>query len=234
MHKLLGSILACLLFSSTALATDLEKLKATIEKNSSDLTITNLAETPIKGLYELTSGKTIYYVDESGTYLLAGHLYDLASKTDLTKPRLDKLNRIDWDSIPLDQAIVSGDPKGKPVAIFTDPDCGYCQQLEKNIATAKGIKFYTFLFPLESIHPDAKRKSQVMWCSKDPHKTMIDVMLNGKEAKGSIDCKNPIQANIELGMKLGIRGTPTLISPDGRKTSGALSLEALNQWLDQK
>ncbi|MDQ6963203.1 MAG: DsbC family protein [Mariprofundaceae bacterium] len=234
MHKLLGTMIACLMLSSTAFAVDLEKLKATIAKKSSDLTITNLAETPVKGLYELTSGKNIYYIDESGTYLLAGHLYDLYTKTDLTEPRLDKLNRIDWSSLPLDQAIVSGDPKGKAVAVFTDPDCGYCKLLEKNIATAKGIQFYTFLFPLESIHPDAKRKSQVIWCSKDSHKTMIDVMLNGKEAKGKTDCETPIQANIELGMKLGIRGTPTLISPDGRKTGGALSLKALHEWLDQK
>ena len=233
MRKIFGIILACCFISSIAMAADLEKIKTNIAKNASDLTITSLKETPFKGVYELTSDKTIYYVDETGTYLIAGHLYALATKQDITQQRLDAINRIDWNALPLSQAIISGDPKGKKVAIFTDPDCGYCQQLEKNITTAKGIQFYTFLFPLEQIHPDAKQKSQAIWCSDDPHTAMIDVMIKGKKLTGG-DCKNPIEDNIRLGQELGIRGTPTLISEDGRKTAGALSLEALNKWLNQK
>jgi len=215
------------------MAADLEQIKKNIAKNASDLSIDSLKETPIQGLFELASGKNIYYVDESGTYLIAGHLYKLATKEDITQAHLDDLNRIDWSKLPLEQAIVHGDPKGKKVAVFTDPDCGYCKKLERNMIQATGIQFYTFLFPLEQIHPDAKRKSQAIWCNNNPRAEMLRVMLEGKKTKGT-DCKNPIQANITLGQQLGIRGTPTLIATDGRKTGGALSLEALHQWLDQK
>jgi len=209
------------------------QVKDQIRKANSDLTIDDIRETEIPGLYEMKMGNNIYYIDRTGKYLLSGHLFDTSSKQDLTAARLEDINRIDWKLLPLDKAIVSGDPDGMAVAVFTDPDCPYCRQLEKNIKGIKGVKVYTFLFPLTQLHPDSSRKAEAIWCSKNQHEAMTSVMVEDKEIKGG-GCKTPIADIAQLAARLGIQGTPTLISADGRKRSGALPADTLKDWLAQK
>jgi len=93
-----------------------------IRENIPSLPIDAIRPSVISGLYELQVGGQIFYADRTGKYLIAsGHIFDVASHTDLTAQRLEAINKIDWSSLPLEQAIVSGDPDGLPVAIFTDP-----------------------------------------------------------------------------------------------------------------
>lgn len=204
-----------------------------IRKKNSDLTIDDIRETQIPGLYEITIGNNIYYIDRTGKYLVSGHMFDTTTKQDMTAARLEDINRIDWKLLPLDKAIVSGDPKGLEMAVFTDPDCPYCRQLEKNIKGIKGVKIYTFLFPLTQLHPDAARKAEAIWCSKDQHAAMEGVMVDDKSIKGG-GCTTPIADIAQLAAKLGIQGTPTLIARDGRKRSGAMSIETIKAWLAKK
>jgi len=199
-----------------------------------DLPIASISTSPIHGLYELQVGNQIFYADRTGKYLIAsGHIFDTTQHKDLTAKRLEEINAVDWSALPLQQAIVSGDPKGLPVAIFTDPECPYCKKLESALKHAKGIKIYTFLFPLESLHPDARAKSESIWCAKNQHEALLQVMLEGKTlAKAT--CDTPIAANIALAAKLGISGTPTLIAGDGRKRAGASTAAQLKAWLENK
>jgi len=190
----------------------------------------------IPGLYEVRVDNNLFYTDANGEHLISGHIFSTATRKDLTKARLEDINRIDWSILPLKNAIVSGDPKGVPVAVFTDPDCPYCRDLEKELPNVKGVKVYTFLYPLESIHKHARAKSEAIWCAKDQHKALQGVMLENKQAgdiKSTI-CQSPIAQNIALGEKLGINGTPTLIAGDGRKHSGTFSAEQLEAWAKQK
>jgi thiol:disulfide interchange protein DsbC len=203
-----------------------------IRENIPSLPIDAIRPSVINGLYELQVGGQIFYSDRTGKYLIAsGHIFDVTSHTDLTAKRLEEINKIDWSSLPLNQAIVSGDPDGLPVAIFTDPECPYCKKLEISLKGSTGIKFYTFLFPLESIHPQARAKSESIWCSKNQHETMLQVMLENKTLPKAI-CSTPIAKNIALARKLGINGTPTIISGDGRKFSG--NPKQLKAWLESK
>jgi len=203
-----------------------------IRENIPSLPIDAIRPSVINGLYELQVGGQIFYSDRTGKYLIAsGHIFDVTSHTDLTAKRLEEINKIDWSSLPLNQAIVSGDPDGLPVAIFTDPECPYCKKLEISLKGSTGIKFYTFLFPLESIHPQARAKSESIWCSKNQHETMLQVMLEGKTLPKAT-CSTPIAKNIALARKLGINGTPTIISGDGRKFSG--NPKQLKAWLENK
>jgi len=203
-----------------------------IRENIPSLPIDAIRPSVINGLYELQVGGQIFYSDRTGKYLIAsGHIFNVANHTDLTAKRLEEINKIDWSSLPLNQAIVSGDPDGLPVAIFTDPECPYCKKLEISLKGSTGIKFYTFLFPLESIHPQARAKSESIWCSKNQHETMLQVMLENKTLPKAI-CSTPIAKNIALARKLGINGTPTIISGDGRKFSG--NPKQLKAWLENK
>ena len=204
-----------------------------IRAQNSDLNIKTIEETPVPGIYEIVVGSNIYYVDKTGKYLFSGHMFDTSNKSDITAARLQDINRINWSVLPLDKAVVSGDADGLEMAVFTDPDCPYCRKLEQNLKGIKGVKIYTFLMPLTQLHPDAARKSEAIWCSKDQHAAMVDVMVHDKKIEGG-GCKTPINDIAMLAASLGINGTPTIISRDGRKISGALQADKLKQWLSGK
>jgi len=188
---------------------------------------------PIKGLFEIQSGRNIFYSDADGShFVLGGHVIDAVAKKDLTKARQEELNRVDWKILPLDKAVISGDKHGKlKLAIFTDPECPYCRKFEKELEQLKGVKIYNFLFPL-SFHKDAKRWSSAIWCSKDRHKMMTDIMVNNADPAAG-NCDTPIDEIVALGEKLGITGTPTLISGDGRLSAGGKSAPELKAWLQE-
>jgi len=232
------------LFTTPALAgapMNIDKVKATIAANllklSPQLVVKEVRPMDaIPGLYEVYIGDAIFYTDAGGEHMIAGgHIYETATRTDLTQARLEALNRIDFSTLPLKNAIVSGDPKGKPLAVFTDPDCPFCRHLEKEMPNVKGVKVYTFLMPLESLHKHARAKAEAIWCSKNRHKALQAVMLDNKQADDlkAKDCKNPIAENIALGESLGINGTPTLIAGDGRKHAGGMSAAQLEKWVAQ-
>jgi len=232
--KRLGIVLM-LLLGNTAWAADgadvMPATAAQIRANLASLPIDAIHLSPIDGLYELKVGGQIFYADRTGKHVIAsGHIFDSKTRKDLTAARLEVLNTVNWASLPLKNAIVSGDPKGMPVAVFTDPNCPYCKKLEAELKGAKGIKVYTFLFPLEQIHPTARAHAESIWCAKNQHKALMDVMLNGKSLpKGT--CQTPIDANEALARTLGISGTPTMIAADGRKFAGVKSAADLKAWL---
>ncbi len=206
-----------------------EKVAATIRTTLSDMPIKAIHNTPIAGVYEVQVGDTIYYTDKTGQYLINGHMFDTHNKQDLTAKRLADINRINWSDLPLKNAIVSGPKDGLKMAVFTDPDCPYCKRLEQNLQKETGIRVYTFLFPLTQLHPDAYEKSKSIWCAKDQHQAMLDVMLNNKTLSKAT-CKTPIDDNMKLAEKLNVRGTPTIFAEDGRKYTGG----DLKTWLQQR
>jgi len=224
-------ILSLCLASTGALAG--ENVDKDIEKNIrqhlADVPVDWVKPSPVKGLYEIRSSSNIYYVDATGEHVIAGNIFDTSTKQNLTAARLQEINRVDWSSLPLDKAIVSGNPKGVPIAVFTDPDCPYCRGLEKELRNIKTLKVYTFLYPLEGLHPHARAKAEAIWCAKDRHKALLAVMLHDQET-GKADCETPVADIIALGSKLGIRGTPSIIARDGRRISGLVPADRLEAW----
>jgi thiol:disulfide interchange protein DsbC len=217
------------------------KIKETIAKNikrlSPHLVVKSVRPLDaIPGLYEVQVGDTVFYSDASGEHMISGHIFETATRHDLTESRIEDINRIDWKKLPLKNAIVSGDPKGIPLAIFTDPDCPFCRHLEQELRHVKGVKIYTFLYPLVNIHEHARADAEAIWCAKDRHEAMLDIMLHDKQASDikATPCKTPIDENLALGESLNITGTPTLIAGDGRKHAGGFEAEHLMQWLKNR
>jgi thiol:disulfide interchange protein DsbC len=210
---------------------DLELL---IRKQIPEMKIRAVHYSPVPGLYEVQSDNNIFYVDRTGRYLIAnGHIFDTTTKQDLTAARIEQVRRIDWGVLPLDKAVVSGDPNGIEMAVFTDPDCPYCRTLEKSLKDLKGVKVYTFLMPLKRLHSDATRKSEAIWCSKDQHAALTQVMLEDKAITGG-GCDTPLDDIAKLAASLNIHGTPTIIAHDGRTRSGSMPAEQLKAWLTRK
>lgn len=189
----------------------------------------------LNGIYEVVMGKNIGYTDSEGRYFLFGHLFDMQTRQDLTQQRIDEMNKVNFAELPLKDAIkeVRGNGQRKLV-VFSDPDCPFCKKLEPDLALLNNITIYTFLFPIEGLHPDAPRKAKSIWCSNDRLAAWHDYMLNNKLPTANTDCPNPVDQNVLLGQKLGITGTPTLIAEDGRTLRGAASADQIENWLNQK
>lgn len=185
--------------------------------------IESVTKTPFPGLYEVYLDGQIIYTDEAFSYFIAdGRLVDAKTRKELTTARLEELNKVDFDALPLDQAIkvVRGNGRRK-MAVFSDPDCPFCKKLEqKELLGITDVTIYTFLYPLESLHPDAANKAKAIWCAQDRTKAWNDWILNGQLAKSGT-CDVPLDKNAALGRKLGVTSTPTLIFADGKRMLGA-------------
>jgi thiol:disulfide interchange protein DsbC len=187
--------------------------------------------TPWPGVFEVAMGSNLAYVDESGQFFLFGHLFDMKALRDLTTERKDTLTRIDFAALPLADAIREVRGTGaRAFAIFSDPDCPYCRRLEAEMKNISDVTIYTFLMPIESLHPDARAKAIAVWCAENRVSAWHALMWRD-EVASSRECIHPIDHNVELGERLGITGTPTLIAADGRVLPGAASGAQIDAWL---
>ncbi|MDX8410278.1 MAG: DsbC family protein [Mariprofundaceae bacterium] len=230
MASLFLSAQAALAEEEAAEANPVAAIEQAIHAANPDLLIEHvLPLEKIPGLYEVRVGNNIYYTDSSGHYLIVGHIFDTATKQDLTEARMDELSRVDWSMLPLDKSIVSGDPEGTPIAVFTDPDCPFCGRLESEMANVTGLKIHTFLYPLESIHPNARAKAESIWCAENQVEALHAVLVE-RQSLDSAACENPVGDIVRLGSQLGISGTPAIIATDGRMHSGLMSADDLMRW----
>jgi thiol:disulfide interchange protein DsbC len=158
-------------------------------------------------------------------------VFDARTREDLTAKKRDQLLKVDVKSLPLESAvkIVRGDGS-RTLVTFEDPNCPYCKKLFKDLDGLKNVTIYTFLYPILS--QDSFEKSRAIWCAKDRAAAWADLMGKGQAPPAAAaDCKHPLQQVLELGRKLDINGTPTLIFPSGRRAPGAVPLERIEQML---
>lgn len=190
---------------------------------------------PVEGLYEVFTGDNIVYANATGSLLFVGPLVDTATKSNLTNQRIDERNAIDFSTLPFDKAIktVKGDGRHM-LAVFSDPDCPFCKQLEQSIHTFDNVTIYTFLYPITSLHPDAANKARNLWCSADRAQAWQQWMIDGKAAPAVTEsCKaDPIEELRALGQKLRVGSTPTLFFANGQRVAGTLTAEQLKQKFD--
>lgn len=209
-----------------------DALKATLQKKlGSQATVTSVRKSPIAGLYEVALGKQIVYSDASGRYVVLGNIRDTTTGEDLTQARVDELNRIDFASLPLGDAIkvVHGNGSRK-IAIFSDPNCPYCHKIEETLQTVDNVTVYTFLYPILS--PDSTTKAKSIWCSKDRGKAWEDWMLRRSTPSASGNCDvMALENNLKRGQDLNVTGTPTIFLADGNRLPGAVSADELEKAL---
>ncbi len=191
----------------------------------------DMRATPMAGIYEVTMGRNVAYVGSEARYFLFGHLFDMQTQRDLTAERLEQARRIDFTNLPLADAIQSVRGDGaRRLAVFSDPDCPYCKQLEQTLAKLDNVKIHTFLYPLNELHPEARAKAIAVWCAQDRAGAWQALMLDSKPLQ-SADCAHPIDRNIALARKLGVDGTPVLFDSQGRRLAGAAPVDRIEAFL---
>lgn len=213
---------------------DEASLKKAIETAYPKFKVDSVIKTPFPGLYEVFMGGQIVYTDEKLNFLIAeGRLVDAKTKRDLTGERLEELTKIDFGSLPLNQAIkvVKGNGSRKLV-VFSDVDCPFCKRLEQNeLANIEDVTIYTFLYPIESLHPDAANKSRTIWCAPNRVKAWNDWVFNNKLPTTAAKCDVPLENVGELARKIGVTSTPTLFFADGKRLLGAQPYKDIERYL---
>jgi len=195
--------------------------------------IDEVSKAALPGLYEIRINETeIYYTDAQGDYLVVGNVYDTKQHRNLTEERVDKLTAVKFDSLPFKDAftIVRGNGERK-LAVFEDPNCGYCKRFERDLQTINNVTVYMFLYPI--LGPDSVEKSKSIWCAKDRGQTWQDWMVREQAIPASVQMcdTNAIKRNVELGRVHKLNGTPTLIFVDGTRVPGAIDAKQIEKRL---
>lgn len=224
-----------LLLSGTALATFANEavIRKSIAERIPDFPkIDEVRASPIPGLFELRVGLEIFYADAKGEYILqSAQLIDLKTRRNLTEARVEQLSQISFASLPLKDALVWKRGTGeRKLAVFADPNCGYCKRLERTLQELKDVTVYTFVLPI--LGPDSLKKSRSIWCAKDNMGVWLDWMLRAKAPALIDSCDDAaLQRNRQFATKHRIHGTPAILFEDGTRAPGALDLEQIEQRL---
>jgi thiol:disulfide interchange protein DsbC len=262
MIKVLFSVVACVaLFATNSFAmdngghsSDCTSCHTLSVKEASELlkptggTVKTIKYAPIKGMYELLVEKDgkqgLIYIDFAKRHFMQGLIIDFETLKPVTAhtpqelPQPKQPANIDVKTIPLENAIVMGNPNGaRKIYVFTDPDCPYCRKFHAELKTlakiAPDVAIYIMLYPLP-MHPGAFDKSRAILESKSLD--VLDNAFEGKDVAKPVkeESKTRIDDNIKYGISREIAGTPTIVMPDGKIVVGGREAESLKKMLEGK
>ena len=233
LRKLTMVVLAWAALSAAAAYGGEADIRQGFQSRFPDATVESITRTPFAGIYEVVFDGQIAYTDEKLNFVFFGNLYDLRGKAErnLTHERSASLVAQTLKK-STDLAVKRVRGNGKRVLYtFEDQNCGYCRQLQKELAKVTDITIYTFLWPI--LAPDSVEKSKAVWCAKDRGKAWDDLMSRGLEPQNDGKCETPIDKNMQLARRFGIRGTPAIFLADGRQASaGFMQAAEIEQALN--
>ena len=220
-------------FISLSILSDQESIIEQVSKILPvDSEIESIKQTDFPGIYKVYYGEVKpLYVSSDGNYFIFGDMYKISqsgltnlTEIDLNKNRASVLNEINSKeliSFPSDDELYS-------IIVFTDVDCGYCRKLHDEIENynALGISVNYAAYPRSGIGAETFTKMVSAWCSKNP-KEALTKLKKGRKIDSEFCESQPIAKHYALGKKLGISGTPSLFSDDGRLFPGYSSPEDL-------
>jgi thiol:disulfide interchange protein DsbC len=226
----LAALVAAGLIAATAQAQEAAIRKTLAERLPQLGKIDEVNKTPMSGLFEVRVGNELFYTDPDGNFLIQGNLIDTKLQRNLTEERMDKLLAIDFSALPVKDAftIVRGNGKRK-VAVFEDPNCGYCKRFERDLQKVDNVTVYMFLYPI--LGADSTDKSRNIWCAKDKAKAWLDLMVRDQAAPAGSCDTGALARNLEFGRKYKITGTPTLVFADGSRVPGAIGATQVEKLL---
>lgn len=229
------ALTTALALASTVLADEAAVRRMVQSKLGAGGRIESVQRMPVSGLFEVViraaEGPRVYYVDERASVVIVGEMFDAKTGENLTEQRVQRLNAVSWDSLPLEWAVTTTRGSGRrKIAVFSDPNCPYCKRFEKDLAKIDDITVHILLYPV--IKPESVAQTKSVWCSKDRAKAWNDLMLRDIEPTAAADCDTPVEKLVALGRKLGANSTPTWFLEDGRRYKGAIPLDELTRLLD--
>ena len=210
--------------------------RAAILKKIDGLKLEDVRLTPINGVFEITRGAAISYVSSDGRYVIMGadaDMYDIDTDTNLTENRRRGLRNGMLGAIPESEMIVFSpkDPK-YTITVFTDIDCGYCRRLHSQIAEYNklGIRVRYLFYPRSGPDTESWHKAEQVWCSANRNEALTrakrDEPINAPKCPADV-----IARDWELGHKLAVEGTPSIVLPSGEMLGGYAPPAQLAKYL---
>lgn len=240
MKKLLFCLLAALptiaLSAETAGADSASQaaIKATITKKFPEVQVDAVRPSAMKGIYEVVMGADIAYVSADGKFLIAGDMYEIDSRTNLTeagrqKTRVEALAKLD----EREMIVFKPENVKHTITVFTDVDCGYCRKLHSEISQLNdlGVQVRYLAYPRAGPGTEDWRKMEAVWCSKD-RKNAITEAKAGRAVKAA-QCSTPVAKQFKLGEQMGVRGTPAIFTTSGDYIGGYLTPGQMLKELDR-
>lgn len=221
----LALVLPGLLATSMAIAATPEALN-TLEVNGQKMPIKQVLETPIEGIYEvqLETGEN-FYTNAEGSYFLIGDLLENTAEglVNLTEQRRNAERAEQIAAIPADEKILyrgTEEPKAT-ITVFTDTTCGYCRKFHQEIPQLNkmGIAVSYLAFPRGGMLSEGARRLEQVWCADNRTEALTDAKQDTLPEKAP-DCDNPVASQYQLGLELGVQGTPAIVLPDGTMVPG--------------
>ena len=229
--------LALLALANVALADD-SKLLDVLQTSMPHVTVLSVRESNVTGIREIEVAEhsSFMYVTADGAHLIAGDLYSIdgAGLINLSEARREEKRRVVLSNLASDSTIAFG-PTTEVKAIiyvFTDVDCPYSRQFHANmdVMNAFGIEIHYLAYPRAGLESDTYKRMESAWCSVDPHRAFVDI--SSGESIPIVKCDSPVADHLALGRSLGVEGTPTIVTEDGRRISGYVRAKDLAEMLD--
>lgn len=234
-HFRQGLMILLLTASVVAVAADeysvLEQRIRSLAPNANSVAI---SETPVAGVMQVQINGDIVYATADGKYMFQGRLIDLDTREDLTETskaglRKELMAKID----PSQQITFSPENPVHDLTVFTDIDCGYCRKLHAQVAeyNKQGIAIHYMAFPRAGIGSRSYEKAVAVWCADDQQSALTDAKLGSEP--DPVQCDNPVAEQYQLGIDLGVTGTPALLTASGQLIPGYVPPEQLRERLDK-
>jgi thiol:disulfide interchange protein DsbC len=230
MTVILLSFLILLLFDRSFALTNEEASPLLKEFIKTEFRILEIREAPLEGFWEVVTEigqeRTIIYIHKNLRFIIHGQILDRQIKRNITLDRLRDFRRVNISTLPLENAIPMGQGKRK-LYVFTDPQCHFCFQLHEELKQIKDLQTFFFLYPL---NPASYEKAKAIWCSQDKVQALEET-YEGKELRSPSCDTRPIDKNMELGKRLLIESTPTLLFQNGKMMEGYTASDTLENLL---
>ncbi|GGY14959.1 hypothetical protein GCM10008098_02280 [Rhodanobacter panaciterrae] len=217
-----------------------QMVQQAIKGLSANIQVDSIDPAPMPGFYQVIAGGQMVYVSTDGKYLMHGDLIDLGKHQNLGDAAWSRFRKDELAKVPASQRIVFAPAHPKyTVTVFTDVNCGFCRALHEHVAefNKAGIAVEYLAWPREGVTSTSGRPTPTytemvsVWCASD-RKAAFTAAKEGHAPKAAT-CTNPVEDQFNLGLKLGVNGTPTIIGPDGSTLGGFVTPDQLLQALQK-
>jgi thiol:disulfide interchange protein DsbC len=190
--------------------------------------VQSISDTQFDGIYQVEIGSDVMFVLAQGDQVLLGQLFDskknINHSAEAKKLRVGKL----MSNLDTNEMIVFGpENMERYINVFTDVDCGYCRKLHSEIdaINAAGIQVRYMAFPRSGIASKTYNTMVSVWCSQDQQSALTEAKQGRYPDTPS--CANPVADQYRLGQKIGVAGTPTIVTDTGDMIPGYLPADTL-------
>ncbi|HEY9183240.1 MAG TPA: DsbC family protein [Gammaproteobacteria bacterium] len=223
---------AAFAFGASAQALTKEELASRLN----GISVEDISDSPIKGIYQVAVGANVAYVTSDGRYIIRGDIYDADTSANVSEETRAAARVAMLESVDPESMIVFKPANGNvkhTIHIFTDIDCGYCRQFHREIdkVTALGIEVHYLFYPRTGPNTESWSKADQVWCAPNHNQALTRAKLGGEIPEGP-SCATPVESHYALGQRIGVRGTPAVFSETGELIGGYLPPADLAKILD--